>query len=87
MNSLFLPLRRRVRKIIGKYPTIFYSTYGILNRRINRMSVKPNTELVIIGFPRSANTYSVLAFECMQSAKVNIAHHVHVPAQVLRGIK
>jgi hypothetical protein len=51
------------------------------------MLVDSTTELIIEGFPRSANTWSVVAFEQIQSVKVKIAHHQHVISQILRGIK
>ena len=45
------------------------------------------TEIVIEGFPRCANTFAVISFEMSQSKKkFKIAHHLHVPAQVVRGV-
>ena len=73
-----------LRMSLGCYPWLFYSLYSLVP--INRqLAVSPTTELVIEGFPRSANTFAVLAFEHFQSRRVNIAHHMHVPAQIIRA--
>jgi hypothetical protein len=46
-----------------------------------------HTELVIEGFPRSANSFAFWAFRFSQDRPVKIAHHVHVPAQVIYAVK
>jgi hypothetical protein len=38
------------------------------------------------GFPRCGNTFAVLAFQQAQAEPVAIAHHLHHPAQALRGV-
>jgi len=40
------------------------------------------TELVIDGYFRSANTFSVHAFQLSQEKPVRLAHHLHAPAQL-----
>lgn len=47
----------------------------------------PGTEIVIEGFPRSANSFAVAAFARAQGRKPQIAHHVHAPAQVIAAAK
>lgn len=54
--------------------------------RLN-LAIRENTELVLEGFPRSANTFAVVAFEHAQGRSVGIAHHLHVPSLVLEGIQ
>jgi hypothetical protein len=49
-------------------------------------AVSEKSEIVIEGFPRSANTFSILAFNLAQGRKVRIAS-LHVESQVLQGIK
>ncbi len=57
-----------LRSFFGKYPLLFYFLYGLLPK--NRMlSVNRNTQLVIEGFPRSANTFAVVALQNAQSVK------------------
>ncbi|MCV9388490.1 hypothetical protein [Reichenbachiella ulvae] len=45
------------------------------------------TRIVIEGFPRSANTYSVVVVEEFLKNKVHIAHHLHNPCQIICGLK
>ena len=75
-----------VKNFCGQYPTLFYTVYGL--KPINRMLfVNKSTQLVIEGFPRSANTFAVLAFQYLQSKEIKIAHHLHVPSQIFRAVK
>ncbi len=75
-----------LRSFFGRYPLLFYSLYGLVPN--NRMlSVKRNTQLVIEGFPRSANTFAVITFNEAQPKKLSLAHHMHVPAQIIRGVR
>ena len=49
--------------------------------------VEHKTDIVIEGFPRSANTYAVLAFQSAQTHEVVIAHHLHAEAQFILAKK
>jgi hypothetical protein len=49
--------------------------------------VDRQTELVIEGFPRSANTFAVVAFQLAQETPVRIAHHLHAPCQLIAGAR
>jgi hypothetical protein len=68
----------------GKHPSAFYGLYR-LARKDQAHVVRPDTQLVIEGFPRSANTFARVAFNRAQSERVRIAHGLHVPAQVIRA--
>ena len=52
--------------------------------RIRRpaQALRRDTDLVIEGFPRSANSFVVRAFS-MSQAPLKIAHHTHAPGQVI----
>ena len=54
----------------------------LARRRKGRAVVGPDTELVIEGFPRTANTFAVFAFQTAQARPVRVAHHLHAPIQV-----
>jgi hypothetical protein len=45
-----------------------------------------DTELVIDGYNRSANTFTVYAFQLSQPRPVRVAHHLHAPAQILAAV-
>jgi hypothetical protein len=49
--------------------------------------VEPDTELVIDGFQRSANTFAVVAFEAAQPRTVKTAHHLHAVAQIQGAVR
>jgi hypothetical protein len=68
----------------GKHPTAFYGLYRLARKDQARV-VTQDTQLVIEGFPRSANTFARVAFNTAQSGRVRIAHGLHVPAQVVRA--
>ena len=51
-----------------------YRTNGLVNSE---------TELVIEGFPRSGNSFAVTAMRLAQEKPLRIAHHFHVPAQII----
>lgn len=54
---------------------------------IRQTPIGKETEIVIEGFPRSGNTFALLAFETAQPRPVAIAHHSHAPAQVIRAVR
>lgn len=73
-------MRRRARNVISSYPFLYLplvsltKSEGIIGR---------DTEIVIEGFPRSANSFAEAAFRLAQSRPVKIAHHCHAAAQVI----
>lgn len=83
-------IERKIRLYVGERPAVFYKLYWLRrvfasNEAIGRRPVQPTTELVIEGFPRSANTFAVWAFRQAQPKDVRVAHHLHLPAQVVRA--
>lgn len=81
-------LKPRIKHFIGQFPSIFFPIYNILAPKHNRtLLCNKNTDIVIEGFPRSANTFAVVYFEKAQKNKVNIAHHLHVEAQIIRAVE
>jgi hypothetical protein len=69
----------------GKHPALFYPLYYLRGGRGSRLPVRRNTELVLEGFPRSGNSFALLAFRLAQGREVITADHLHVPAQVKRA--
>jgi hypothetical protein len=81
-------IRYRVRNWLGLYPALFLPAMRLFGAAASRAGlVDPDTDLVIEGFPRSANTFAEVAFEMAQQRRVKLAHHVHVPAQVLYAVQ
>ncbi len=75
-------IKRRLQLYAGERPTLFSALYWL--KREHR-AVQPTTQIVIEGFPRSANTFSVWAFVQAQHEDVRVAHHLHSPAQLIRA--
>jgi hypothetical protein len=61
--------------------------YGAARTKIRRQQVTGDTELVIEGFPRSANTYAVAAFRCANGMSVRLADHLHSVANVAGAVR
>lgn len=68
---------------LGRYPKLFHSIASIGSNRSTL--VRPTTGLCIEAPPRSGNSFFVTGFS-MANPTVQLAHHHHVPAQVLRAI-
>lgn len=49
--------------------------------------IGPATELVIDGFQGSANSFASDAFAARQQRPVQVAHHLHAPAQIIRAVR
>lgn len=56
-------------------------------RHRRSLALHRRTEVVIEGYPRSGNSFAVVAFEMAQGRPVVVAHHLHVPAQVIAGVR
>lgn len=99
ITSLITPKMQRItdwkwqtRFILGTSPGLFYPayrTYYQLNS--GKLSdsgefTDKKTQIVIEGFPRSANSSTVAHFQAF-NPQVAIAHHHHVPAQVMQAVE
>jgi hypothetical protein len=70
----------------GRHPAAFYGLYRLARKDRARV-VTPDTQLVIEGFPRSANSFARVAFNRAQKERVRVANGLHVPAQVIRAAR
>lgn len=66
-------------------PVPYYGLRKLLGKH-DHLCVAPKTELVIEGYPRSANTTMVYGFLDRQPRPVQVAHHKHHAAQLLRAV-
>ena len=68
------------RAILARSDTIyplFIDAVSLLRPHQRDLLVRRSSELVVGGFPRSANTYFVSAFELAQGRPVRLARHLH----------
>lgn len=59
---------------------------GLIGRRNERpwnqrRVLRPGDDVLIDGFPRSANTFATYAFDAAQSERLKVGNHLHSPAQ------
>jgi len=83
-SRILFKVEKWVQIHAGKRPAVFFPLYSLL-RKNSPQAVAPDTELLIEGFPRSANSFAVAAFRRAQRRKVRLANNLHVPAQVIRA--
>jgi hypothetical protein len=74
--------KEQTRRYIGEHPHLFYCFYS-LRPGYRDLLVDRATRFVIEGFPRSGNTFAVVAFQQAQREGFRVAHHLHMPAQVM----
>lgn len=79
--QIHIPLHWTARTWAGRYPLLFNTVFGAINDRTRL--VRRDTGLVIEGFPRSANSFSVFAFLNSGAGDMRLAHHVHSPSQII----
>lgn len=79
-------LKKMLRFQLSLYPFLFYPLYQLQGKQSDLATCK-HTDIVIEGYPRSANSFSVGAFRSTQIKPVCIAHHLHSPAQIIRGVR
>jgi len=78
-NARYLA-RNLVGSFVWSYPALsFFSNFS--DRIVRR-----EMEICIEGFARSGNTYLVAAF-ALANPMTRVAHHLHVPQQIVRGVK
>ncbi|WP_423142056.1 hypothetical protein ACOYW6_01430 [Parablastomonas sp. CN1-191] len=81
-------LKSLIRDALSPFPAFYRAAFMLGARRTSLpLIVRKDTEIVIEGYARSANTYSVVAFYLSQKRPVKIGHHLHSIAQVLTGVK
>jgi hypothetical protein len=88
-NVVALWLEKWLQIHAGGRPDVYFTLFRLLRTRKDlSRAVTPDTQLVIEGFPRSGNSFARRAFIMAQDQgfdKTRIAHHLHVPAQVVRA--
>lgn len=72
---------------VGHIPWLFFPLFRWREAGRAHLAVRPETEIVIEGFTRSSNTFAVIALKYAQPRPIVTADHVHVPAQVIRGVR
>jgi hypothetical protein len=81
-------VRYSVRSVLSAHPALYLP---LARRRYagnaGKVFEPGATQVVIDGFQRSANTFSVTAFQMAQPEPVNVAHHLHAGAQIIAAVR
>jgi hypothetical protein len=77
-------IRPWLRPIVWRSPYLYWPI-ALIRQHKNILSRK--YDILIDGFPRSANTFAVYAFRSLQVDAVRISHHHHNPAAVVAAVK
>ena len=72
-----------VKTFVAKYPALALP----VARRRHGVVFGPSTQLVIEGFPRTGTSFAVAAFDQAQPRAVEVACHVHAPAQIVAAVR
>lgn len=79
-------IKNKIKHFLGQYPILFSVFYRAQGKNLKLLFCN-STELVIEGYPRSANTWAVVFFEFFQKRRVDIAHHLHTESQLISAAK
>lgn len=75
------------------WPNIWWKQYKIWRyyreegASLTECFVSRDTEFVLDGFQGSANSFASAAFQASQERSVEMAHHMHAPAQIIKGVR
>jgi hypothetical protein len=82
-QSIIGSAKQRIWFVLNQYPCCskIFKSYQLLGSK-GFCVASENTDIVIEGFPRSANTFAYVAFKTSQEQDYNIAHHLHGISQI-----
>ncbi|MGH9233161.1 MAG: hypothetical protein ACRD0R_07475 [Acidimicrobiales bacterium] len=71
------------KTLVARHPAI---AMPIARIRGHGVCIDQRTDILIEGYPRSANVFTTTAFAMAQGRPMQIAHHVHAPAHVIAAV-
>lgn len=86
LDDLARHVREHAVTFTSTRPWLYYGLRQVTGN-LNEWCVAPDTELVIEGYPRSANSTTAFGFLDRQPGPVKLAHHKHHVAQLLRAVE
>ncbi len=87
-KTLLRGLRFRLRSSIAHVPALYLPLADMRRRDADGATiVTPTSELVVEAYPRCGNTFTVAALRMCESRRLEIAHHTHAPAQLIRAVR
>jgi hypothetical protein len=87
-NRQLCQARYVARSVLSTHPALYLPFARRKYAAIESRVVSPEADIVIEGFQRSGNTFSVFAFELAQEPdRVRVIHHLHAAAQVVAAAR
>lgn len=71
-----------IYRLVRNELSVYFPVYSFFARRNGAFLVKDSTDLVIEGFPRSANSFLETALRITLKPPFSLAHHTHARSQV-----
>ncbi len=81
-----LGMRVRLRTLMERSPRLYIALEKWKNGEASN-AVSPGDDVVIEGFPRSANSFCVRAFRRAQEDEPSVADHLHSPVNVIMALR
>lgn len=78
-------IKYEVGRVLARRPGLYFAVHNLIPRS-RPLIWRSDTEIVIDGYPRSANTFFCYAFEKMQGREIRLAHHSHSQSQIIRAV-
>lgn len=76
--------RHGLRRSVMMHPSLYLP---LARWKRAESALGDETELVLDGLERSANTFAVVAFQLAQNAHVRVAHHMHAAAPLIEAAR
>lgn len=81
-------LRYRLRTAISHVPALYLPMADMRRRDADGATiVTAKSDLVVEAFPRSGNTFTVAALRRIETRRLDLAHHTHSAAQLIKGVR
>lgn len=101
MTRLLHKVKFEIRSVLAREPAlsllqrplIWWQQYKILRyyqdkgASVKECVVGAHTDFVLDGFQGSANSFAADAFLASQTRPVMVAHHMHSPSQIIKGVR
>lgn len=86
VNAMLSRIKFHLATTISTHPSLYYGLRQMTGT-MDHLCVRDDTELVIEGYPRSANSTTAYGFLARQTRPISLAHHKHHAAQLLFAAK
>lgn len=88
ISSFVFNIKYFLRSYVSMFPSLYFPIVRFVHGGSKRIGiVDKSTDIVIEGYPRSANTFAFNAFLLANKKHFKIGHHLHSSSQVISGVR